>query len=75
MQLSIAEGNSLLFEGDMAFSKNQKDIVKEAIEKKIDIEKVAGKKFAATTKAFPKWTNAIVPYTFASNLGRSKSYA
>ncbi len=49
----------------MAFTNNQKEIVKAAISEKKDIEIVAGgEKFAATTKAFPKWTNAIVPYTF-----------
>ncbi|XP_065064807.1 zinc metalloproteinase nas-13-like isoform X3 [Rhopilema esculentum] len=75
IEMTSGRPGKAVFEGDMAFTTEQIEIVKESIKTKKDIEEVASVKYAATNAAFPKWTNAIMPYTLSSSLSSRARYA
>jgi len=65
-----ASGESKPFEGDMVLTRKQNDLIQEAIDTGKNIDTIESKRYGATTAAFPKWTNGIVPYVLSPSLSR-----
>ena len=52
----------------MVLTRKQNDLIQEAIDTGKNIDAIESRRFGATTAAFPKWTNGIVPYVLSPSL-------